>query len=415
MPLSAPTSLPARPATVTPETVATSDRVEVDLYAGGDGRLLTAPGPSPLVSGMKAGSQPYLTLDVQTSSTLAALQDEFGAGSADQPLTGSAADLGRGVTGRLDTPAGSDAVVSWRQQGWRLSVDAPSAARALARARTAVATVSGLTLPPGPGRLDLSDPGVDAAWGAGGTRTHVGMSATLSTAAAIRFVAGVQPWKPAGVTPLPVAFHTLTKSYPAAAVHVDYPQLTSGGTPHTRALVNAALARAGRALFDPQHQPWGSAPEAKRFNDTSSYTDFAAASTLVDDRYASFVLGGDWYGAGAAHPNTFVQTFTFDLRTGKAVRLADLFRSGIDYRKLLAPLARASLRSLFGGDATFDGSSDDPTWPGAGNDNWDVWFLTADGIGVTFVDSPHVLSAPTVLFSRAQLSAYAAVGSPLAG
>jgi hypothetical protein len=50
----------------------------------------------------------------------------------------------------------------------------------------------------------------------------------------------------------------------------------------------------------------------------------------------SFEVSDSQIVAGGAHPNTDVETFTYDLRSGKRVRLADLFKSDADYLTALS-------------------------------------------------------------------------------
>lgn len=77
---------------------------------------------------------------------------------------------------------------------------------------------------------------------------------------------------------------------------------------------------------------------------TVEYDRFPLVSVTVDEMY---------YRYRAAHPMSYLRAFTFDTRTGRTLRLADLFRDGADYRSRLneimaARLAEENIRLLEG-------------------------------------------------------------------
>lgn len=109
-----------------------------------------------------------------------------------------------------------------------------------------------------------------------------------------------------------------------------------------------------------------------------SPTDASAISTftgkyvvfLVTNDVVSLRVTMDWFIAGAAHPSTILQSYVFDLATGKRLALADLFVPGSDYLQVLSNASRAQLKARPGAD---------PDWVERGTtpkvENFTVWNL----------------------------------------
>lgn len=57
---------------------------------------------------------------------------------------------------------------------------------------------------------------------------------------------------------------------------------------------------------------------------------------LLNDNIFSFYLIYSYYELGAAHPNTYHETFNFNLRTGNLIEITDVFRNDIDFIAVLS-------------------------------------------------------------------------------
>jgi hypothetical protein len=107
---------------------------------------------------------------------------------------------------------------------------------------------------------------------------------------------------------------------------------------------------------------------------------------MAKDDLISLDFGVGSYYSGAAHPNSYSETVTFDLRNGKSIKLSDLFTPG---SKFIQTLSRYSIQDLKkqakaqGADSMLD---DDWIQRGAGPDatNYESWTITKTGLGINF-------------------------------
>ncbi len=99
------------------------------------------------------------------------------------------------------------------------------------------------------------------------------------------------------------------------------------------------------------------------------------AVSYNDNNLLSVVIN-EWAYTGGAHPMSYKRAFTFDTRTGDALRLADLFRDGAGYRARLNSLLTEQIaaRQI----PIFDFS------PFAGVKDNQEFYLTADGLVVYY-------------------------------
>ncbi len=103
----------------------------------------------------------------------------------------------------------------------------------------------------------------------------------------------------------------------------------------------------------------------------------AVSSTVTynDDSLLSIVLD-EWAYTGGAHPMSYKRAFTFDTRTGDALRLADLFRVDADYRARLNSLMAEQIAARQIPIFNFT--------PFAGVNDSQEFYLTADGLVVYY-------------------------------
>ena len=102
--------------------------------------------------------------------------------------------------------------------------------------------------------------------------------------------------------------------------------------------------------------------------------------TYADNEIISVWFGNYFY-TGGAHPNSYSFTLNFDLKNGKELKLADLFKPESNYLKILSDYSIKKLKEHFGEDA-------DSEWiesgAGAEEENYDSWNITRKGITVNF-------------------------------
>jgi hypothetical protein len=89
------------------------------------------------------------------------------------------------------------------------------------------------------------------------------------------------------------------------------------------------------------------------------------------------------YSAGAAHPNSYTEVVNFDLKNGKALKLADLFQPNSKYLRTLSGYCIQELKKQQGTDGMLD---DDWVQKGAAPEltNYDNWTIAKKGLGITF-------------------------------
>ena len=202
-----------------------------------------------------------------------------------------------------------------------------------------------------------------------------------------------QPSGPGAVLSRISAAHGAT---PAWTVSLPYPQLV--GSSLVTEAINARLrsdAFATESGFFQELAGVGPPPSgAPRFSSSL----FGTVQTTIDTpSYVGFLDAASTMVAGAAHPTTTVTTRTFDLRTGRALTLAGLFRPKSDYLAVLSRESRSLLRPIVG--RFFNPTMFDPgTAPVAAN--FTAWSLTPFGLRVTFQNyqvAAYALGTPSVV------------------
>lgn len=102
--------------------------------------------------------------------------------------------------------------------------------------------------------------------------------------------------------------------------------------------------------------------------------------THADDKIVSVLFGNSYY-TGGAHPNGYSFTLNFDLKTGRELKLAELFKPNSDYLKVISDYSIKNLKENFAEDA-------DDEWirTGAGADekNFRSWNITKKGLEINF-------------------------------
>lgn len=170
-------------------------------------------------------------------------------------------------------------------------------------------------------------------------------------------------------------------------IDAQYPQLTGGANPNfekfnalARTIVMKRVAEFKKDLApvegtEPVEQPEGS---------VGSDLGVGYDITLAQDDLVSVQFNFGSYYFGAAHPNTHTQTLNYDLKNGKELKLADLFKPGSKYLQTLSTYCIADLKkqSKARGDELPDDMLNDGASPNA--KNFQTWTITKRGLGVHF-------------------------------
>ncbi|MDQ1639834.1 MAG: hypothetical protein QOF62_3173 [Pyrinomonadaceae bacterium] len=170
-------------------------------------------------------------------------------------------------------------------------------------------------------------------------------------------------------------------------IDVEYPQLSGSTDPNAEKFNQAARGLVTKQVNAFRAQMTEMAGEE---NPTGSETgsDLGAGYTIAlaqDDLISvQFDIGG--YSAGAAHPNSYTDVINFDLRNGRQLKLADLFKPGAKYLQALSAYCIQDLKKQSkakGEDGMLD---DDWIQRGAGSqaNNFRSWTITKNGLGINF-------------------------------
>lgn len=132
-----------------------------------------------------------------------------------------------------------------------------------------------------------------------------------------------------------------------------------------------------RGYFKTYEKPMGS---------MGSYYESEYVVTLATNDLVSVAFGISTYGEGAAHPNHHTVTFNYDLRTGKELKLADLFKPNSDYLKVVSDYAIKDLIEQIRGEMSGDDPDTDWIREGAGpkEENYKSWNLSPKGLEINF-------------------------------
>jgi hypothetical protein len=168
-------------------------------------------------------------------------------------------------------------------------------------------------------------------------------------------------------------------------INAQYPQFTGGITANpnfekfnqaARALVQKEVAEFKKAMAPAEGEE--PPPADSMGSDISiSYTIGLAQDDLIS---VLFDVGS--YYQGAAHPNSFTRALNFDLRNGKPLKLADLFKPGAKYLQAISAFAIADLKK----QGSEKGLLEDQIKEGAAPTpkNYQSWTIRKQGLGINF-------------------------------
>lgn len=166
-------------------------------------------------------------------------------------------------------------------------------------------------------------------------------------------------------------------------IGVEYPQITGSSNAGVEKFNQQAQALATGLVteFRKDMSEWdGADPESTGGSDLGAGYSIAIAT----DNLISVDFGIGSYFQGAAHPNSYSRVINFDLKNGKPLRLADLFKPDAKYLQAIANYCIKDLQKQ--SKAKDDMLDDTSIQEGAGPTakNYRSWTITKKGLGINF-------------------------------
>ena len=169
-------------------------------------------------------------------------------------------------------------------------------------------------------------------------------------------------------------------------IAAQYPQLSGGNNPNLEKFNQAARAAVTKKVagFKKDMTPEAGENTEETRPEDSMGSDLTISYTVVlaQDDLVSVEFDVSSYFQGAAHPNSYSETFNYDLKNGKQLKLADLFKPGAKYLQAIANYCVADLKK----QATEKGLTAEEIEKGAAAkaDNYQGWTITKRGLGIYF-------------------------------
>ena len=190
-------------------------------------------------------------------------------------------------------------------------------------------------------------------------------------------------------------------------IAAQYPQFSGGNNPNfekfnqaVRASVTKRVAEFKKDMEAEEGEELR--PEGSMGSDlTIGYEIALAQDDVVSVRFDV----GSYY-QDAAHPNSYTDVINYDLKNGKQLNLADLFKPGSKYLQAIATYAIAELKkqSAAAGNSLPDDMIESGASPSA--KNYQSWKITRKGLGIHFDAyqvGPYAAGAHYVLVPYANL------------
>src|SRR5215216_768240 len=166
-------------------------------------------------------------------------------------------------------------------------------------------------------------------------------------------------------------------------IDARYPQLTGGSNPNfekfnqsVRASVTKKVARFKKDMAPDEDE------EARPEGSMGSDLNVGYEVALAQDDLISVAFSVGSYYQGAAHPNTFTEVVNYDLKNGKQLKLADLFKPGAKYLQAIANYCIADLKKQAKDKGLLDEEIQNGAAPNA--KNYQGWTITKKGLGINF-------------------------------
>src|SRR5215217_294442 len=165
-------------------------------------------------------------------------------------------------------------------------------------------------------------------------------------------------------------------------IDARYPQLAGGSNPNFEKfnqVVRAPVIKEVAEFKKGMQSEEGEEPPSE--NSMPNDLNISYEVALAQDDLISVVYSVGSYYQGAAHPNTFSEVVNYDLKNGKQLKLADLFKPGAKYLQAIANYCIADLKKQ-----KDKGLLDEEIEKGAAANakNYKSWTITRKGLGINF-------------------------------
>jgi hypothetical protein len=170
-------------------------------------------------------------------------------------------------------------------------------------------------------------------------------------------------------------------------IAVQYPQLSGGINPNVEKFnqTSRGLVTKRVAMFKKEMQP-EEGEEPRPENSMGSDLTISYNIALAHDDLVSVEFAVSTYYQGAAHPSSYSEVVNYDLKNGKQLKIADVFKPGAKYLQAISTFCISDLKRQSkekGPDGLLDDSSiEKGAAPSA--KNYENWLITRKGLGIVF-------------------------------
>ena len=169
-------------------------------------------------------------------------------------------------------------------------------------------------------------------------------------------------------------------------IAAQYPQFAGGSNPNFEKfnqLVRGTVTKKVAAFKKEMQPEEGEEPRPEGSMGSDLSVGYSVALAQDDLVSIQFDIGS--YYQGAAHPNSYTEVVNYDLKNGKQLKLADLFKPGSKFLQALSSYCIADLKKQQAGEkgkALLDSEIENGAGPSA--KNYQSWKITRKGLGINF-------------------------------
>lgn len=212
-----------------------------------------------------------------------------------------------------------------------------------------------------------------------------------------------------------------TNKSPKYEIDVEYPQVAGASDGRFDKFNQEArnVATKEVAEFRKQMTEWAEDQADVETSNLGSSLDIGYRISLANEDLISTQFDIGTYFQGAAHPNSHSRVLNYDLKAGKVIRLADLFKPGSKYLQVVSDYSIKDLKKQ--AKSKGDQLMLDDEWVerGAGADaqNYQSWVITKKGLGINFDNyqvAPYAAGPQYVLVPYSALKDVLKPDGPLA-
>ena len=201
-------------------------------------------------------------------------------------------------------------------------------------------------------------------------------------------------------------------------IEIEYPQITGSTNPAAEKFNQQAKALVTNEVRSFKAYVVERAAELEEL-ETKTGSDLGIGYTVAiarDDLISiDFGIGG--YYRGAAHPNSHSRVLNFDLKSGRPLRLSDLFQPNAKYLQTISEYCMKDLQKQSKAKENILDDASIKEGAGPNPKNYQSWTITKQGLGVNFDAyqvGPYVAGPQFVLVPYAAIKDLVKPDGPLA-